>query len=308
MEPEYFLKVLSTLKQLGFDVEYFQDPKELISALVSSNNTIDYVFNLYYGTRSRNRKAVLPAICEVFKKPYLGADTYVYSLSKDKYLAKILMEKIGVPTPRFDIVKSVDDIDETSDGFPLPAILKPNNEGGSIGISDANMVFSRTKLKQVLLRLLKKYRQPIILEQFIEGRELTIPICGNDEISLCEVIEITVKGQSFGKRVYSSRLKYVEYRDIGFRKQDFLEDEQLEELIRCAKKLHKHLIPCDIIRYDLRFSDKNGPFFIEANPDVYIGSDHAFYYAFKINGYSYADMIRKVLETSFRRWDLDYEI
>src|SRR3954467_14231308 len=139
----------------------------------------DIVFNIAEGFRGVNREAHVPAICEFFGVPYSGSDPFTLTLCLDKARTKETLSFHGIPTPRFLLVEKLSDLYRVAEKLPLPLFVKPVHEGSSKGITDSNLCRDRDQLFRQTEFLLENYRQPVLVEEFLPGKEFTCAVLGN---------------------------------------------------------------------------------------------------------------------------------
>jgi D-alanine-D-alanine ligase len=139
----------------------------------------DIVFNMAEGLHGPNRESHVPAICEFFGIPYSGSDPFTLSLCLDKARTKELLAWHGVPTARFEVVRHQSRFAATSLRFPL--FVKPVHEGSSKGITERNYCRTPEELEAQVAFLLERYRQPVLVEEFLPGAEFTCAVLGNGE-------------------------------------------------------------------------------------------------------------------------------
>ncbi len=139
----------------------------------------DIVFNIAEGLRGPNREAHVPAICEFYGIPYSGSDPFTLSLCLDKSRTKEALRAHGIPTARWTVVRSAQDLDAALALAPYPLFAKPLHEGSSKGISEQSLVTSATQLRVVVMSLLGDYDQPVLVETYLPGAEFTCGVIGN---------------------------------------------------------------------------------------------------------------------------------
>ena len=139
----------------------------------------DIVFNIAEGFHGVNREAHVPAICEFFGIPYTGSDPFTLSLCLDKARTKETLTFRGVPTPKFAVVEALSEIESKTADLRLPLFVKPVHEGSSKGITDANLCWDRAHLLRQTEFLLENYKQPVIVEEYLPGKEFTCAVLGN---------------------------------------------------------------------------------------------------------------------------------
>jgi D-alanine-D-alanine ligase len=141
----------------------------------------DIVFNIAEGFNGVNREAHVPAICEFFGIPYSGSDAFTLSLCLDKARTKETLAFHGIPTPAFAVVNKIGDLEAVAKKMPLPLFVKPLHEGSSKGITDGNLCWDKKQLRRQTLFLLENYRQPVLVEEYLPGKEFTCAVLGNGE-------------------------------------------------------------------------------------------------------------------------------
>jgi len=140
----------------------------------------DIVFNIAEGFHGVNREAHVPAICEFFGIPYSGSDPFTLSLCLDKARTKETLAFHGIPTPRFGVVRKLEELRKVAGGLSLPLFVKPIHEGSSKGITDSNLCWDRAQLFKQTEFLLENYGQPVLVEEYLPGKEFTCAVLGND--------------------------------------------------------------------------------------------------------------------------------
>jgi D-alanine-D-alanine ligase len=139
----------------------------------------DIVFNIAEGFHGVNREAHVPAICEFFGIPYSGSDPFTLSLCLDKARTKETLTFHGIPTPKFAVVEGLAEIESRTADLVLPLFVKPLHEGSSKGITDANLCWDRPHLLRQVKFLLENYDQPVLVEEYLPGKEFTCAVLGN---------------------------------------------------------------------------------------------------------------------------------
>ena len=122
------------------------------------------------------REAQVPAILDVYDIPYTFSDPLVLSLALHKNLTKTVVRQAGIATPDFALVERPADVDAVD--LPFPLFAKPVAEGTSKGITAASKIVDREALRQVCGDLLDQFRQPVLVETFLSGREFTVGVTG----------------------------------------------------------------------------------------------------------------------------------
>jgi D-alanine-D-alanine ligase len=206
--PATIAAVESALSRLGkvIRLEAKEDFPERIRA-----TSPDIVFNIAEGFHGVNREAHVPAICEFFGIPYSGSDPFTLSLCLDKARTKETLTFHGIPTPNFAVVEKLEDLKGATKGLNLPLFVKPLHEGSSKGITDSNLCWDRPHLVRQTKFLLENYKQPVLAEEYLPGKEFTCAVLGNDD----EATVLPIVGMNFetlpkgALPIYSFDAKFV---------------------------------------------------------------------------------------------------
>ncbi|MDH5734379.1 MAG: ATP-grasp domain-containing protein [Candidatus Bathyarchaeota archaeon] len=271
---------------------------------------LDLVFNRAEGLRGESRESHVPAILEMLGIPYVGSNVLTTAIGLNKAWAKKVLLYHGISTPKFYVCKNDQEAEKISGGFPY--ILKPNEEGSSMGITEENVVHSKTQLRIKLKRMIEEYQQPILIEQFIQGREFSTGLLGrpgkNPEV--LSILEIEFSkfpevGGVFGQRaktVLDSLNHHICPAQIPKNLKKLLERLSIDIWYALGVK--------DFARIDFRMNDKEEFFFLEINPLPGMDfdteeNDLSFYpYMAMKSGYTYDELIRRLLESACARYGL----
>src|SRR3954467_3045723 len=171
----------------------------------------DIVFNIAEGSRGVNREAHVPAICEFFGIPYSGSDPFTLTLCLDKAKTKETLSFHGIPTPPFAVVENLGDIESLTADLALPLFVKPLHEGSSKGITDSNLCWDRDHLVKQTKFLLENYGQPVLVEEYLPGKEFTCAVLGNgDEATVLPIVGMNFESLPKGALpIYSFDAKFV---------------------------------------------------------------------------------------------------
>jgi len=173
-DDSYHLSIVAALREKGHDVFGFPVREDHLQEL--QNLDCDLAFNLV-DEGLNNDSALephLPAILDVFGIPYTGGDFLSIALTLDKARTKEILGYHGVATPAFQIFAAADEPLRAGLGFPL--IAKPLHEDASIGVFLDSVVGDEAALRRKIRQILRKYRQPAIVEEYIDGRELSVGV------------------------------------------------------------------------------------------------------------------------------------
>jgi D-alanine-D-alanine ligase len=289
-----------SLSSLGHRVERVGRGVDLARRLAAGERW-DLVFNIAEGVRGRSREAQVPAVCEMFDQPYTFSDPLTCAVTLDKPLAKRLVRDHGLPTACFSVVESMADVEKVSIAGPL--FVKPAAEGSSKGITARSKVETREELWAICAELLAAHDQPLLVEPFLPGRELTVGIVGNGSAAgAVAVMEISFVGgdercayTAVNKDDFATRISYR-----------LLNGEPVSERAReIALAVYGALSCRDAARIDLRCDASGEPHFLEANPlpglnprtgDLPMMS--------RMAGISHPELLSRIVAAAGERWGL----
>ncbi len=174
-----------------------------------SLNRPEFVFNIAEGLHGVSREAHIPSVLEMLRIPYTGSDPLTLAVCLDKSRAKEILSYYQVPTPRFCVISDLSGIGESAIRFP--AIVKPLHEGSSKGIFDASLVRDRSELTRQVTMLLETYKEAVIVEEYLPGREFTVAMLGNGaRLNVLPIVEIKFDSLPAGvNRIYSYEAKWI---------------------------------------------------------------------------------------------------
>jgi len=327
-DPDTIRALQNVLESAGHAVSLFEASEDLPLRL--TQNRPDIVFNIAEGVNGRGREAHVPAILQFLGIPFTGSDETTMCLAMDKALAKTLVAAAGLHTPKHLIVRAETPREDGSiygresgstlgagirfsdklheafhkAGLSWPVIVKPNAEGSSKGLTALSVVRDKAALDDLLADRLEAYKQDMLVEEYIAGREFTVGILGNGEdlrvFPPMEILFLDASQQIYSYHVKQNFKQYVQYAcppdiDGGVR----------EEIERAAETVYRALGCMDVARVDFRLSADGRLCFIELNPlpglapgysDLPILASH--------NGMNYDALVLRILDSALTRWGL----
>ncbi|OGX15074.1 MAG: hypothetical protein A2166_06570 [Omnitrophica WOR_2 bacterium RBG_13_41_10] len=267
--PDTISAIIGALEKKGHTVEPINVKTTNLFSYFK-NNRVDMVFNIAEGKNGKFREAELPAVLDYLNIPYTGSNPFALGIALNKGLTKKILKSEDIPTPSFQIFKKLNAELDPSLKFPL--IVKPNLEGSSKGISVSSVVHDQDSLYRQIKDTQGLYKQDVIVEEFIEGKELSVGILENGASKILPILEIDFSPCiKSGEYFYSWRMKeYQGNAELGLIPQFHCParlDKKTEELVKSvALRTHQALGCFDISRTDIRL-DKNGtPYVLEINP------------------------------------------
>jgi D-alanine-D-alanine ligase len=220
----------------------------------------DVIFNLATGYRSKRDQANIAAMLEISGIPFTGSGAHTHLLGLHKHLTKATMDVFGIPTPRYRIVQS--EVRATADmlsGLDFPVIVKPASEGSSVGIGDDSVASDPESAIAKARDVGGRYGFPVLVEEFISGREFTIGLVGYPEPVALPVEEIVFKKS----RMFTYDVKLRDAVEPVCPAQ--IPPECALELEDLAMRTFRAVGCSDVARVDIRVSTDGKPYVLEIN-------------------------------------------
>lgn len=302
---EYEL-ISTTYKKLGYELINYFSEKEFMSAIINNNihnlHKKIFVINSAQTGTYIGRKSLVPAFCDYFKIMHTGSNPYVVSLCRDKFHSSTILNQY-MPTHLETYLYSFTYgwLGGLRPSIGQKIIAKLNGESASIGLSYDNICIYSLDVDQTLKLLSKKYMQDIIVQPFISGYEVELPIIvGKSSFSLIPIgIEIDQQKMLGDKFLdYNSRFyhKYMLYNFDDFNK-------EISERIKASALKATELLGIEGFgRIDFRISPTNQYYIFDIATNPHITIDSSYAYAFQELGYSYADMLSVFLGLSLYKY------
>ncbi|MFH0919969.1 MAG: D-alanine--D-alanine ligase [Fibrobacterota bacterium] len=286
----------STLRELGYTTDRIGHVKKLAQRLVKGDRW-DLVFNIAEGVLGYAREAQVPALLQAYGIPCTFSDALVLALTLHKGMTKRVVRDAGVRTPGFAEVKCLADIADIR--LPFPLFAKPIAEGTGKGITAASKIKDMAELTAACTRLLEQYQQPVLVEEFLPGREFTVGIVGEgrtaESVGVMEVILL----DTAEKEVYTYLNKEKCEERVEYRKPVDALGKQAEEVALAAWQA----LDCrDAGRVDVR-ADKNGNVhFMEVNPLAGLHPEHSdLPILCTLYGIPFRELIRRIMAGAVKR-------
>lgn len=285
--------IVAAAGALGIPVHHYQSPVEL--AEYADRHPSDIVLSIYGGVGSRSRMAITPAVCEAFGLRFIGPDAYGRVIAQDKEISKRLAVDCGLLTPAWRVVRTER---EASIGsrLGLPVVVKPLLEGSSIGISDASLQATTEGARDQSIALLREFGQPVLIEQFVAGREISYTKFEFPEDDLWGLSEVVIEGDQeyFSTRLFHADEKVIRDPRRTVRNIDSMLAAEDKDAIDRFLGIFGRYGYC---RVDGRLCD--GRFhFIELTPDAWLGRSGQLAMSYTEKGWTYVDVIAAVLASA----------
>lgn len=283
------------------------DINKLITEL--NENRPDIIFNLCESVDGDPTQEMnIAGLFELLKIPYTGSRAFTLGLALNKPLVKSILNQNGIPTAKHFVASSSN---VHINGHKFPMIVKPSREDASIGIDNDSVVTNEEALKRRIEYVLDEHKQPALVEEFIDGREINVSVVGNDELITFPISEIDFTGlPSDYPKIISYNSKWM-YKTVEFSNTKAvcpaqnLSESDVKTITETAKKVYRLLGAADYARVDMRFKD-GVPYVLELNPNPDIASDApedtGFTRSAKAHGWEYSYLIQQVIKFSLKRW------
>ncbi len=291
----------NAIKSGGHEVVRIGKAASLLEKVFAQKEKFDIVFNICEGVEGRNRESQTPAMLEFLGVPYSGSDALSMGLTLDKAMAKKVLSYHRVPTPKFVLVSSANELGNFFLRYPV--IVKPLQEGSSKGLSDDSVVRDFAHLKKQTEWLISNYNQPALIEEFITGQEFTVAVIGNEKPQALPPVQIAISGkidleEDFYRheRIYDDTIQYICPAEIN--------KELKEKICQVTLDAYQALGCRDFGRIDLRVDKSGRPYFLECNPLPNLGRIDVFPLVGKALGISYNEIILRILDCACLRYGL----
>lgn len=284
------------IRYSGYEPDKIGNVYNLVERLAAGDSW-DMVFNISECLYGDGRESVVPALLDQYKIPYVFSGPVVMGISLNKYYSRLVVNAAGVRVSPGTVIYNVEDIDSKIGGLMFPLFLKPVSEGTGKGITIRSIVDDVTQLRTLCEELLNEYHQPVLVEEYMPGREFTVGVVGSGVSShLIGAMEIVCKdNMPYCNEVKENFEQYVEYKLVA-------EEDVLNECYRVAKQAWIALNGVDAGRIDLR-TDRYGKIcFIEANPLAGLNpkiSDLPI--LCRMNGVSYRQLLSEIISSAVSR-------
>ncbi|MEP7359859.1 MAG: hypothetical protein ABI847_21590, partial [Anaerolineales bacterium] len=172
---------VNAIRELGHSVLAFEGDLDLPGRL--AENQIDICFNTCEGRRGDSREAQVPAVLEMMGIPYSASRVLALAVTLDKAMTKRVLAYHGLPTPHFQEMQHADQPLDPALRRRLAAggalFVKPNREGTGMGIRSDAVVRDEARLRERVAYLLDTYQQSVLVEEYVQGRDVTCGLVGN---------------------------------------------------------------------------------------------------------------------------------
>ena len=298
--------VATALRVTGYRIQTLEFKDDWAAVLKTiSNSRMDLIFNLCEEFRGHSKLEMnIAALLEMIEAPFTGSSSLVLGLSQDKGKTKSLLANHGIPTPA--CVVFVPGERKISPSLRYPLIAKPVYEDGSLGIDNDAFAADEKVLRRKVKSIHRSYRQPALVEEYIEGRELNVSIIGNEKLQVLPISEIDFSTMPAGlPKICSYAAKWIEGTNEFTHTQPLCPADlppRIRERVNAVALQSYRLLDCrDYARVDIRLSPRGVPYVLEINANPDISPDAGMVRSAMAAGFSYNSFISRIAEVALAR-------
>jgi D-alanine-D-alanine ligase len=296
----------NSLRKAGFKVNVLPvyNARRFINDIL--NLKTDLIYNFCEMVELGSQEEVFAAgLFELVKVPYTGAPPMTLGLCLDKAKTKIILSHYGIPTAKFDLFnESIDGCKKINLRFPV--IVKPVREDASTGINEKSVVYDRKELEERVEYIIKMFKQPALVEEFIDGREVNVAILGNNPPVVLPISEIDFSHlPSHLPKIVSYEAKWIPNTDYYEKTIPIcpapLEPELERKIKDIALSCYKIMGCRDYARVDMRIDKEGNPYVLEVNPNPDLSRNAGFMRSASVYGLTPEETIVKIAEIAIER-------
>jgi D-alanine-D-alanine ligase len=286
----------------------------------------DICFNICEGHFGDSREAQIPALLEMLRIPYTGSRVLTLALALDKPMTKRVLAYHQLPTPAFQTFERINEPLDPDMTFPV--FVKPSREGTGMGVSGESIVHNESQLRIQLRRLFERYDQPVLVERFIDGREVTVGVVGNltapvawrlpeDQeaprisrgLHFFPPLEVDMGRYPVEEAgIYTNRIKVELAHNFHYLCPAPLSSQQVEELNWLTAAVFRVTGCLDVARVDFRLdaNDDFKPYILEVNPLPGLNPGYSdLCIEATADGWSYEQLVNRILDEAIERYGLE---
>ena len=314
--------LVNAIQAGGHDCEFIEGDISIVRNL--ERYQPDICFNICEGHFGDGREAQVPAILEMMRIPYTGSKVLTLALALDKPMTKRILHWHELPTPNFQTFERVEE--QLNDDMHFPLFVKPSREGTGMGVSANSIVQNETQLREQIASIVGRYKEPALVESYIEGREVTVGMVGNligpvarrvpqdPELPRVQAglrffppMEVDLAPFNESDIVYSNRLKVELADQLNYICPAQLDEDTIDELNYLAAAAFRVTGALDVSRVDFRLdaNDNMKPYILEINPlpGLSIGISDIVIEA-AADGMDHTELVNFILDTALIRYGI----
>lgn len=294
-------RISDALKAAKHQVQLIEGDKDLVERLehfmprVVKGERPGLVFNISYGIQGQARYTHVPSILEMVGIPYVGSGPLAHGLALDKVMAKMIFRQHDLPTPDFAVMDSRDD---PLPKLVYPLVVKPRNEAVSFGIK---IVRTDKQLREAVRVVQETFQQPVLLEQFVKGREVNVALIGNNPPEAFAPVEIILNPKNPPIYTYEDKIR-LSGREVKLQCPAKISDKLAEQSQQLAIQAFKALGCCDCARIDIRVDQKGKLNILEVNSMPSLGENSSYATAAAQMGLDFNALVNRLVEVASARY------
>jgi len=293
--------IVNLCNKYNIEFDFYLNENEFIESFFTTNqfsenqSKLTFIYNRSTGGPWAARRILIPAFCKYNSLEFLGNNAYLMGLLCNKFHYTSILKNIGVPVPETWCYDSNHGwlSEKPIEGIKVIIKLAYENNATSLN-SNSVFIFTNSKI-EAICHLSQKYGQPVIVQKFVEGYELTVPILISDKVYTPTVVGSSINGSKrFGKEIINSDLisnrihddrnsKYYDFASVN--------PTIVNAIKKDCSKIVKALGLKGFSRFDLRVDDSFGYYFNDLGSIPGILPESSFTYTYELHGYSYEDFL-----------------
>lgn len=294
-------RITDALKKGGHSVTAFEGDKDLVDRLehfmprVVKGERPGMVFNVSYGIQGQARYTHVPGILEMVGIPYVASGPLAHSLALDKVVTKMILRQHDLPTPDFAVLNTPD---APVPDLRYPMIVKPKNEAVSFGLK---VVHNERKLREAAKVIFEEFRQPVLVEQYIAGREVNVGLLGNSPPEALPPVELVFGNK--GPAIYTYEDKTGQSgRTISHRCPAAIGESLLAQAQELAINAFTALGCYDCARVDMRLDRDGNLYILEVNSLPSLGEHGSYLVGAAAVGLDFRAAVNRLVEVASARY------
>ena len=294
-------RISDALKAGKHQVKAIEGDKDLVDKLeefmprVLKGEQPGLAFNVSYGIQGQARYTHVPSILEMVGIPYVGSGPLAHGLALDKVVAKMLFQQYGIPTPEFAVLDSWEN--ELPD-LMYPLIVKPKNEAVSFGLQ---IVHSDEELRHATQIIIEKFKQAVLVERYIEGREINVGLIGNNPPETFAPVELNFGPEGPAIYTYEDKTRRSG-REIGYLCPAPIGEELADHAQQIARRAFEVLGCYDCARVDMRLDQEGRLYVLEINSLPSLGEHGSYLIGAEYAGLDFKRVINRLVEVASARY------
>ena len=299
------ISVASAIEKLGHEVECIEANNELEEYI--SRIKPEIVFNRSNKEDDKSGLAFTPSLLDKLKIPYTGSNAEVCISAFNKNITKRILQEADIPTSKYCLIADPNEI-QIPDSLSFPLFIKPIKGGCSLGIYEHNLVFSKESCIKIVRTTIEQSRQPVLVEEFLTGREFTVGVLGNDPpraFPVLEFIHDALESNSYLFRSFNTKM--IKVKSDKQSCPAILSEMEEDRIKKLAIDTYQAIGCRDYARIDIRCNKDGIPHVLEVNvlPSL-TPNDSSFVDIAETAGISFENLIGTILISAFERYDIDF--